>query len=205
MVNVIDWLITTLEAWGYLGIFILMALESMVVPIPAEVVLIPAGYLIFKGSMSWVYLIVFSILGSLAGSLLSYYLAYKIGRSGFEKLGKKYPGIPFWNQKHLKSSENFFRKNGHVAIFTSRFIPGLRHVISLPAGFSKMNLIEFSIYTTLGAGAYNLFLIFLGYFAGTNQGYLESHITLMVGAIAVIFIVGFLVYRIVITRRQKHF
>jgi len=205
MVNVIDWLVTTLEAWSYLGIFILMTLESMVVPIPAEVVLIPAGYLVFKGSMSWVYLIVFSTLGSLVGSLLSYYIAYKIGRRGFEKLGRKYPRIPFWNQKHLKSSENFFKKNGHVAILTSRFIPGLRHVISLPAGFSKMNLIEFSIYTTLGAGTYNLFLIFIGYLAGTKQGYLESHITLIVGAIAVIFIVGFLVYRKLRNRRQKPF
>ncbi len=193
--NIIDWLINTLQAWGYTGIFILMALESLVIPVPAEIVLIPAGFLVFKGSMSFTLLIIISTLGSLAGSLLSYLIAYKLGRKSFEKIAKKYSQIPFWNIKHLKNSEKFFEKHGHLTIFISRFVPGLRHVISLPAGFSKMNLFEFSFYTFLGAGIYNSFLIFLGYFVGTKENYLTSHVGIIAGLIVVLFLVGILVYR----------
>ncbi|NCN51834.1 DedA family protein [archaeon] len=194
MINLIDGLISILESWGYSGIFVLMFLESLIIPVPAEIVLIPAGFLVFKGLMSFFPLLIISTLGSLAGSLFSYFLAYKIGRKGFEKIAKKYSEVPFWDIKHLKNSEKFFKKKGHLTIFFSRFIPGLRHVISLPAGFSKMNIIEFSLYTLFGAGIYNAFLILLGYFAGTNENYFISHVGIISALIAIIFLVGIGVY-----------
>lgn len=202
--NILKELISILQSWGYSGIFILMILESLVIPVPAEIVLIPAGYLAFKGGMSIYLLALVSTLGSLIGSIFSYFLAYKIGRKGFEKLAKKYSEVPFWDIKHLKNSEKFFKKNGHLTVFTSRFVLGLRHVISLPAGFSKMNLLEFSLYTFLGAGIYNSFLIFVGFFAGTKENYLLTHLNLVVGISVLLFILFVILYNKFRRKRDKN-
>ena len=97
---------------GYFGVFVLMILESSFLPIPAELVLIPAGALISIGTMSFLWLIVISILGSLVGALMSYALAYYLGRGGVEKLRKNYGTILFLNEKHLEKADRFFKKKG---------------------------------------------------------------------------------------------
>jgi len=193
--NVMNWFISLLESWGYFGIFILMALESFIIPLPAEIILIPAGFIVFEGNFSLFYLILISTLGSLAGSLLSYFIAFKFGRSEFKKISKKYKKIPFWNVKHLSKSESFFKKYGFITVFVSRFIPIFRYVISFPAGFSKMNLLKFSFYTFLGVGIYNSILILLGYFAGAEWNYLSSNPIIIIIFILLVLIIGTISYR----------
>lgn len=150
---------------GYIGIFVAMFLESSFFPFPSEVVMIPAGYLAYKGDMN-LYLAIFSgIAGSLCGAIFNYYLALHFGRKFLIKYGK----YLFMSEGSLDKLESFFKKHGEISTFNGRLIPGIRQYISLPAGLAKMPLLKFSLYTALGAGIWMSVLVLLGYFIGSNE------------------------------------
>jgi membrane protein DedA with SNARE-associated domain len=142
---------------GYGGIFILMALESMIFPIPSELVMPFAGFLIVTGQFDPVWVIVASSLGSIAGSLLS----YGMGTFG-EPVVLRYGRYLLLNKHHLEWTELFFFRHGGKTIFISRFIPVVRHLISIPAGLARMSLIPFILFTVAGATLWNGFLTYLG-------------------------------------------
>lgn len=142
---------------GYGGIFILMALESMIFPIPSELVMPFAGFLIVTGQFGVVPVIVASSLGSIAGSLLS----YGMGMLG-EAVVLRYGRYLLLNKHHLEWTELFFFRHGGKTIFIARFIPVVRHLISIPAGLARMPLPRFILYTVAGATLWNGFLTFLG-------------------------------------------
>ncbi len=178
--------------WGYLGIFLLMAVESSFVPFPSEIVLIPAGYLASQGDMN-VWMIMISALGgSLIGAFINYYLALTLGRKILIRYGKYF----FISEETLLKMENFFAKHGHISTFTGRLIPGIRQLISIPAGLSRMNLVEFSLYTSLGAGIWALILTLLGYFLGENQELIHQYLKqITIGVIGLLVILSLLYYR----------
>jgi membrane protein DedA with SNARE-associated domain len=142
---------------SYVGIFLLMTLESMVAPIPSELVMPFAGFLIFTGDFGVVPVMVASSLGSIVGSLLS----YGMGRLG-EPVVLRYGRYLLLNPHHLEWTKNFFDRHGGKTIFISRFIPVVRHLISIPAGLARMSLIPFILYTAVGATLWNGFLTYLG-------------------------------------------
>jgi membrane protein DedA with SNARE-associated domain len=142
---------------GYTGVFLLMALESMIAPIPSEMVMPFAGFLIYDGRFTVLGVLLASSLGSIAGSLLSYWM----GRKG-EAVVLHFGRYLMLNTHHLEWTEQFFCRYGSRTIFISRFIPIVRHLISIPAGLGKMNLVPFLIYTTIGATMWNMFLAYLG-------------------------------------------
>ncbi len=142
---------------SYVGIFLLMTLESMVAPIPSELVMPFAGFLIFTGHFDVVPVMVASCLGSIVGSLLS----YGMGRLG-EPVVLRYGRYLLLNPHHLEWTKNFFDRHGGKTIFISRFIPVVRHLISIPAGLARMSLIPFILYTAVGATLWNGFLTYLG-------------------------------------------
>ncbi len=150
----------------------MMFLESSFFPFPSEVVMIPAGYLAFKGEMNMYLVILFGILGSLAGSLFNYYLAVKFGRRFLIKYGKYF----FIKEETIVRMEVFFRNHGHISTFSGRLIPVVRQYISLPAGLAKMNIFVFSAYTFLGAGIWVVILAFLGYFLGDNELLIKEYL-----------------------------
>lgn len=152
-------LVEIIEAGGYAGVFFLMMLESMVAPVPSEAVLPFAGFLIFSGKMSLLMAVAAGTAGSVAGSLLSYYMGFYGGQICVKKYGK----YLLLNEEHLLAAEKFFARFGDKTIFISRFIPVIRHFISIPAGIGKMNLKKFIAYTAIGAGLWNFFLTYLGY------------------------------------------
>lgn len=162
--QIADWATHLLETTGYLGLVILMALESMIAPIPSEAVMPFAGFLIVDGSFSWVGVIVFSTLGSFIGSIISYYLGYWGGRPLVLKVGKYF----LLDKSHLDATEKYFNKSGEVTIFVARFIPVIRHLISIPAGLAKMNFGKFILYTVLGAACWNTILTVAGYYLKDN-------------------------------------
>ena len=173
--------------WGYLGIFIMMAIESSFIPFPSEIVLVPAGYLAAKGEMSIVYIMGSALLGSLLGAFINYYLALTLGRKFLLKYGKYF----FISPESLQKMERYFKNHGHISTFTGRLIPGIRQLISIPAGLARMNLVEFSIFTTLGAGIWALVLVLLGYFIGTNEALIHQYlkeITIIVFILLVILV-----------------
>lgn len=156
--------IAFISATGYAGIFVLMVLESMVFPVPSEAVMPFAGFLIVDGQLTWVGVIIASTLGSIVGSLASYYIGYYGGKPFIARFGK----YLLLNQHHLELSEKFFSKRGEITILIARFVPIVRHLISIPAGFGKMNLTRFLIFTTIGASIWNTFLTWIGYILREN-------------------------------------
>ncbi|MFZ1386698.1 MAG: DedA family protein [Thiolinea sp.] len=173
--DLVNWLLNTVGAWGYPGIFILMAMESTVLPVPSELVLIPAGYLAHKGEMSFPLILLASTLGSLAGASLNYILALWLGRPFLEKYGKYF----FVRPELLQKTDQFFLKHGAISTFTGRLILGIRHLISIPAGLTRMNFGKFSFYTCLGAALWSLILILMGYFIGGNEQLIKENLPVM--------------------------
>jgi len=173
--------------WGYLGIFIMMAIESSFIPFPSEIVLVPAGYLASKGGMSIAYIMGSALAGSLLGALINYYLALTLGRKFLLKFGKYF----FISEQTLDKMERYFKSHGHISTFTGRLIPGIRQLISIPAGLARMNIAEFSIFTLLGAGIWALILTLLGYFIGANEALIHEYlkeITIIVLVLLVILV-----------------
>ena len=184
--DIIQYIVDTVGAWGYLGIFLMMALESSFFPFPSEVVMIPAGYLAYKGEMNIVLAILAGIGGSLTGALFNYWLAMKFGRPFILRYGK----YVLFKEQSLQRMEDFFARHGHISTFTGRLIPAVRQYMSLPAGLARMNLAAFSFYTSLGAGIWVTILAVLGYTIGHNEAALRDNLKLItlitLGVVAVI-------------------
>lgn len=181
-------IVAFIENIGYTGVFILMILESMIMPVPSEAVMPFAGMLISDGQFTMTGVIFFSTLGSIVGSLISYYLGYFGGRPLVERWGK----YLLLNKHHLDVTEKYFIKHGEITIFIGRFIPVVRHLISIPAGTGKMNIWKFSIYTIIGAGLWNAFLAFVGKELGKNWTEVlkySSTIDIVVVALLVLLII----------------
>jgi len=166
----------TIFDMGYLGIFLLMLIESSFIPFPSEIVLVPAGYLASKGDMNIFLILFFSLLGSIGGALINYFGALYVGRKFLLKFGKYF----FVSEKALNRMENFFAKHGAISTFSGRLIPGIRQLISIPAGLSKMDLKVFIFYTSLGALLWSIILVALGYIIGENQELIKEYLSLIV-------------------------
>jgi membrane protein DedA with SNARE-associated domain len=171
MEALITWIVNTVGGLGYLGIVALMALESSVFPLPSEVVIPPAGYLVFKGQMNIWLVLGAGTLGSLLGAIFNYIVAYYLGRPLFVRYEKFFLLTP---EKFAKI-ENFFNHHGEISIFVGRLIIVVRHYISLPAGLAKMNFVKFSLYTALGAFIWVVILACIGYQVGNNMALVKEY------------------------------
>jgi len=147
-----------IAAVGYPGIFVLMALESMITPLPSELVMPFAGFLVSTNALDFWLVAFVGALGSLAGSLISYYAGMKLGRPFVLRFGK----FLLLDESHLALAEKWFKSHGKKTIFIGRLIPAVRHVISIPAGLGKMNVLEFSVFTFAGAFVWCSFLAYVG-------------------------------------------
>lgn len=165
MHNLITWLLDTIGTLGYPGIFILMAMESSIIPVPSELIMPPAGYLAQDGQMNMAIAILCGTAGSLLGAYANYFAAHYLGRPLVLKYGR-YVGI---SEEKFAKVERFFHKHGEISTFIGRLLPVVRHLISLPAGLAGMNHFKFSLYTLLGAGIWVTVLTWIGYFIGRNQ------------------------------------
>ena len=185
-------LVDMIFEWGYLGIFIMMTIESSFIPFPSEIVLIPAGYLAAQGDMSIGMIMSAALGGSMVGAFINYYLALTLGRKLLTKYGKYF----FIKENALEKMDNYFSKHGHISTFTGRLIPGIRQLISIPAGLARMNIVQFSIFTALGAGLWALILTLLGYFIGANQELIDTYLKqITMGIVGLIVILGFVYYK----------
>ncbi len=185
-----DIIIDFLSEWGYTALFITMALENMNIPIPSEIILGFAGFLVSQKIFSFWPTIFIGTIAGLFGSLLSYYIGLKGGREWMLRHTKK-GGL---GAKKLTAAKNWFEKYGGISIFTGRLLPGIRTFISLPAGIARYPLTPFIVYTIIGTIPWTILLVYLGDMLGENWTLLLAYKVeialisfIVVGIIALIF------------------
>jgi membrane protein DedA with SNARE-associated domain len=164
------WLVDTIGRMGYPGIVLLMAMESSVLPLPSELVMPPAGYLAAKGEMNIALALVCGVAGSVMGAWANYWVASRLGRWVFVRYGK-------WvllSEHSLERTERFFQSHGEIATFVGRLFPVMRHLISIPAGLSRMPLRRFFVYTASGAAVWCAILLGIGWLIGRNEAALSQ-------------------------------
>ena len=145
-----------------------MLLESTVIPVPSELVVAPAAYHAAGGNINIWLVILFSTLGANCGASINYWAGWYLGRPLIYKFANsKWGHLCLLNQEKVEKSEKYFYNHGVVATLTGRLIPGIRHLISIPAGLAKMNYWKFLLYTTIGAGLWHTILALLGYYLHT--------------------------------------
>jgi len=150
---------------NYGTIFVLMLLESTVIPVPSELVVAPAAYHAAGGNLDMWLVILFSTLGADVGATINYLAGWYLGRPIIYKFANsKWGHMCLLNQEKVEKSEKYFDKHGLVATITGRLLPGIRHLISIPAGLAKMSYWRFLLYTTIGAGAWHSILALLGHY-----------------------------------------
>jgi membrane protein DedA with SNARE-associated domain len=166
------WLADTILTLGYSGIMLLMAIESSVLPLPSELVMPPAGYLAAKGQMNGILAVAAGTVGSVIGALINYGLALFVG----EPLLRRYGKYVLISARSLDRTEAFFRRHGEISTLIGRLLPVVRHLISIPAGVSRMGLGRFILFTALGAGTWCAVLTYLGWIIGRHGQNVEAAI-----------------------------
>jgi membrane protein DedA with SNARE-associated domain len=195
---IIEWYKANLN---YGTITLLMAVESSFIPLPSELVIPPAAYLAVQGQLKLSLIILFSTLGCILGAMFNYILSYTLGRKIIYALANsKWARVFFINQTKVENAEKYFIKNGNTSTFIGRLIPGIRHLISIPAGLAKMNVKNFILYTFVGSAIWNATLAVLSYFLIDKWEVYFREITwgfVIVGA-------GFIAYLVVKAYRKKN-
>lgn len=197
-------LYSLLSNLNYTTIFILMMVESTVIPFPSEVVVPPAAYQAAAGNLNIWLVILFATLGAVAGAIINYAAGYYLGRPVIYRFANSKLGrLCLLSQEKIEKSENYFNDHGAVATLTGRLLPGIRQLISVPAGLAKMNLGKFLFYTSIGAGAWNIILAILGWYLHSfvPQDELQSaintysdHIKVVIISLAVLALM-FIIFR----------
>ena len=207
-----NWLSTLLGNLNYGTIFFLMLLESTVIPVPSEFVVSPAAYHAAAGNLNIFLVVLFATLGADCGATINYLAGYYFGRPIIYRFANsKWGRFCMLNQEKVEKSERYFDNHGMVATITGRLLPGIRHLISIPAGLAKMNYWKFLLYTTLGAGVWNCILAILGWYLHTivpedqlNEKIAEygEYIKVAIMVLVAVALVYFMI-RMLIKRRQN--
>jgi membrane protein DedA with SNARE-associated domain len=173
---IINWVLEITQGLGYAGVAVLMAIESSFIPLPSEIIIPPAAYLASQGKMNLFLIIIIGTAGSVIGALINYLLSLSLGRLVIYKLAAtRFAHLLFISPEKISRAEEYFLANSRSATFLGRLIPVVRHLISIPAGFSRMPLSPFIFYTAAGAMIWVSILAGLGYFIGANQALLGRY------------------------------
>jgi membrane protein DedA with SNARE-associated domain len=176
---------------GYVGVFLLMTAESMILPVPSEAVMPFAGFVIAEGTLGWPGVILGATLGSICGSLIGYAIGKYGGRPFLTRFGK----FVLLDSEDLAAADRFFQRRGSLTILISRFIPIIRHLISIPAGMASMRLAPFVAFTVIGAGLWNTFLAWCGFQLQKNWGtvvryshWIDIAVVVLLAALVVLYV-----------------
>lgn len=201
-VEFIQWCLEHLNYWT---VMLLMAIESSFIPFPSEIVVPPAAYMVAeKGDMNLALVVLFATIGANIGALINYAIAYFVGRPVVYKFANSKIGhLCLIDEAKVIKAEEFFAKHGAISTFIGRLIPAVRQLISIPAGLAKMKMLPFLLYTTLGAGIWNLILALAGYYMQSVMSLDEmlltvesySHEFKIICLVLGVLIVGYLIYK----------
>jgi membrane protein DedA with SNARE-associated domain len=188
--SLFDWYMANLN---YFTVALLMAIESTFLPLPSEVVVPFAAYKAGQGDLNVFLVVFFGTVGALSGSLINYTLAYYLGRPiVYRFAGSKLGRVFLLSKEKVVHAEEFFIRNGKTSTFIGRLVPGVRHLISIPAGLAKMNLRDFMLYTFVGAGIWNIILAIIGFYLYEIRDQIFpyiGHILLVLGAVFTVYLV----------------
>lgn len=196
--NIIESIVSIVGDLGYLGIVLGMLIESSFIPFPSELIIPPAGVLISRGEMSFSLVLASAILGSLIGAYINYFIGLHFGRRVISKLVDKYGKFMLIKRESLDKSDSYFKNHGGITTFTGRLIPAIRQLISIPAGFAKMPLGKFTLYTALGSGIWSAVLIYVGILYGNNKENIDSFLgsaTIIILITLSIIIISYLYFK----------
>jgi membrane protein DedA with SNARE-associated domain len=185
---------------NYFTVGLLMVIESSFIPFPSEIVIPVAAYKAAQGDLNIYLVVVAGTIGALIGAMVNYVIGYYVGRPVIHKLANsKFGRMMLLSEEKVVQAEDYFVKNGKISTLIGRLVPGIRQLISIPAGMAKMNLRDFLLYTTIGAGAWNIILAVIGYFLYEKREQIYPYLTeimLVLGAL-------FIIYLYVQTRKNR--
>lgn len=194
-----------MENITYPTVLFLMTLESTFIPVPSELVVPPAAWKAAQGEMHVLLVVLFATLGCILGALINYFLAKTLGRKIIYSLvDTKIAHMLFIDRHSMEKSENFFIRYGKSSTFIGRLVPGIRHLISIPAGVAQMDIRDFIFYTALGSAIWNGILAALGFFLYTQQEILKKYYRDISIAALVVFIIFllYIIYRVVMNNKK---
>ena len=199
---------TLLSNLNYPTILLLMLLESTVIPVPSELVVAPAAYHAAGGNLNAVLVVLFATIGADLGASINYFVSLYVGRPVIYRFANsKWGKMCLLNEEKVQKSERYFDEHGIVATLTGRLIPGIRHLISIPAGLARMNYWKFLLYTTIGAGAWHTILAAMGWYLHSfiPEDELEATIERYNHYIvlAIVGIVALAIVYFVVTKKKK--
>ena len=205
MVDLINVITSLVSTYGYFGLFLAAFAETIFPPIPSEIIFPLAGFVGFKSNFGYFETFVMAICGAIGatfGAVLIYFISLKIGRLAIIKIGK----YVFVSERKIETAEKWFEKYGTYAVFLGRMAPGVRELISVPAGIAKMPIGKFTLFTFLGSLVWSIALVFAGYFLGNSwvklSESLSSYFTLL-SALIIGALTGVIVLYLIFKKRRK--
>ncbi|MBW4650764.1 MAG: DedA family protein [Kastovskya adunca ATA6-11-RM4] len=199
-----EWITNIVDSLGYLGIGLLMFLENLFPPIPSELIMPLAGFTASQGKLALIPAIAAGVVGTILGALPWYYLGKFWGEEGLKAFANKYGKWVSLSVRDIDRADNWFDKQGGKAVFLGRLIPGVRTLISLPAGINGMPLVPFILYSTLGTTLWVGILTFAGYTLGKQYYLVEKYIGPIAKIVIAALLVGFILWIVLRKRRKKN-
>ncbi len=183
-----------MQSMGYLGIALLMFLENLFPPIPSELIMPLAGFTASKGDMDLTLAIAAGTIGTILGALPWYYAGKILSEERLKHLADKYGKWITVSGADIDKANRWFNRHGNKAVFLCRLVPGVRTLISLPAGINNMALIPFLVYSTIGTILWVSFLTFAGYKLGENYALVDDYLAPVSKIVAVTIVIGFILW-----------
>ncbi|WP_199257490.1 DedA family protein [Paracoccus binzhouensis] len=191
-----DWVVSTIESWGYLGVLMLMVAENLFPPIPSEVIMPLAGFLAGSGRLSLTLTILVGTLGSVLGTLMWYYIGLWFGEERLKRFAARHGRLLTLSPSDVDAAHDWFRRHGAMAVFFGRMIPAIRTLISVPAGLARMPMWKFLLYTVIGSALWTGVLTFAGLMLHENYALVADWVDPL-SKLVVIAVVAIYLYRVV--------
>ncbi|MES9682668.1 alkaline phosphatase [Bacillus sp. AFS001701] len=198
-----NWIIETMDTFGYLGIFLLIALENIFPPIPSEVILTFGGFMTTESSLSKIGVIFFSTLGSVIGAIILFWIGTLLDIKTLEKIVERWGHFLRLTKKDVHKADEWFSKYGVWTVFFCRLIPLIRSLISIPAGMARMNFWIFLLFTTLGSLIWNTILVLVGASVGASWEKIVEYMDVYSNIIYGILAIGLVIFIFLFIKKRK--
>lgn len=191
-----EWVVSTIDGWGYPGVFFLMLAENVFPPIPSEIIMPLAGFLAGSGQLNLILTIIAGTIGAVVGTMMWYYIGMAIGEERLKRFAAKHGRLLTLSPSDIDAAREWFDRYGIYAVLFGRLIPTVRTLISVPAGLARMPMWKFLVFTTIGTLIWTAFLTIAGLILHSNYALLEGYID-PVSKLVVVTVIAVYLYRVI--------